>query len=335
MRFLYANDNAPGFRLINVDGTGEVIMPAWWETDPRREQLGGPALRRISPDGVQMAYAFIKSLFPEELDLPTSLWVAPLDGTEGQLLVTYTNEWFPRDPLWSPDSQQIAYRRSYFAGPLRDGLAIGAQELWVMDVAGENQRMVLSGEEIRRIESSTTDATVFRWADNGYIYFATHRKELYAVNPQNGSLYLLMSNVEPLALYSTLSPDGVHVVVRPDLPASVIAEAGLIPVEAPGPFEAWCPNGVELLYINTSTESNQQGIWQFNVLTGQKRRLLPGMPTAIHGLSPDGRYLAYQTDQGIFMLEVESGETWLIVADPLDPKNHTWTVKFYGWVPVR
>ena len=330
MRVLYSNNLKPGYRSIRFDGTDEILLPPWWLSDPLAEELGGPCpgfSHNVSADGARMLHLFCKSVMPE-VEIPTSIWTSAPDGSNSQVLLTYTDEWVPLDPIWSPDSRQIAYYRAYLSGSLKDGVAFSSLELWIMNADGTDPRQVVSDPAFR-LEIFGWGAILFRWLHNGYVYFVNYDEGLYAVDPASGNLYQLASGIDPLALYSNLSPDGLHIVTARDLSAPVIERMGLIPLGVPGEVEEWSSDGAYLLY------RQYDELWLHDVATGSERRLPSERTLNRASLSPDGRFLAYQTEAGIFVLDIERDVNWLAVSDPHSPVTGRKVLQFFGWIPVR
>jgi hypothetical protein len=318
-RLIYSKRNPPGYYTNRTDGTDEIMLPRW-----SPEETGGSFELRVAPDGSKILYTPWDPINRRA----GSVWIMNPDGSDKQRLVEATDQWFLEDAIWSPDGNRIAYRRAYLAESYAEGAPTSSRELWVMDADGNNQRMVLGGPAIYDIEGGS-DALVFQWSLNGYIYFATHGRELYAVNPENGGLYRLMSDVDPLTdLYSAISPSGQHIVLSPNLPAQVAEMAGFIPVQVPGEFEGWSSDGASFVYLQNSN------VWLRNVYTGETRMFTPNAEAFNLTVSPDGRLLVFQTKTGLFIVDVNTRESRLLVEDPLDPVNHQTTVRFVTWVPM-
>lgn len=330
MRVLYTKSNPPGYYTNNLDGTDEIKLPA----GRLSEQFGGPGpgSRQISPDGTKMLHLFWDAVAPE-VSIPTSIWTSDPDGSNSQLLVAFTEEWFPQDPIWSPDGKRIAYQRAYLLTSYREGAMVRSFELWVMDVDGNNNHLVTADPAFGP-DIFGGQALVFRWLNNGYIYFVNHDRQLYAVNPGTGQLYQLMNSVDPLDIRVSLSPDGQHIVASNDLPAQAIERKGLIPIDIPGQLEGWSADGRYLIYNLSSSDSEQRGLWMRDLITGQDRRLVSDPFSVNSHLSPDSRYLAYQTDEGLFVIDVESNKAQLVMTDLHDPTTGDRAIRFLAWLPV-
>lgn len=320
MRILYSTYPPPGFFSINIDGTDNIRMlfpPSGWT--------------QASPQGSIILNANWDNLFfTNDPGDKLSIWVMNSDGSQRQFLVNATLEWYPANPIWSPDGSQIAYVRDYLRAPYTEGLRTDHRELWVMDADGSNQRLVTAHPDFV-LEGFGGHFLFFRWMRNGYIYFVNGYDRLYAVDPQSGTMYRLMDSVDPLVLRLALAPDGQHATSFGDL--SALQQAGLTVVDLPGSPIGWSPGSDRVIYLDGS------GLWLREVATGADRLLLPGVSAytiQVHGFSPDGRFIAYQTDDGLFVLDVEIADSQprLVVEDLHDPVTNTRSIKFYDWMPV-
>jgi len=97
----------------------------------------------------------------------------------------------------------------------------------------------------------------------------------------------------------------------------------------------WSQDSSRLAYV----ASDASGTWLRDTASGKQRQLLPYTPgedVQLGAFSPDNRYLAYQTDAGIhvFDLEREPLESMLALADPhrdgMGP-----SLRFLFWIPVH
>jgi hypothetical protein len=168
---------------------------------------------------------------------------------------------------------------------------------------------------------------------NGYIYFAT--ESLYAVNTQDGSLYRLMDNIDAIDLIYNLSPDGKKAWPSMDVPLDSLTLAGFQIVDLPVHNSAvWSADGSYLAYV----AANAGGTWLRNLASGKEIQLLPYTPgedLQLRAFSPDDRYLAYQTDAGLFIfdLQAETLKPELMLADPhRDGPGRS--LVFLDWIPV-
>jgi hypothetical protein len=200
-----------------------------------------------------------------------------------------------------------------------------------MDADGSGQRLVLSDTNINILNLYGVDPLVFDWMLNGYIYLASASYQLYAVNPNDGGYYRLMDNTDPLDLMFSLSPDGQHAANWPGLTAATLQEAGFSAQNVPGTIRTWSTDGSLLVY------EYSQGAWLRNVVTGEDRLLFQEAGTTrIHTISPGNQHLAYQTDAGLFTLDLTqpNSQPSLVLSDPPDAVREHWNLDFVAWIPV-
>ena len=321
MRMLYTNSVLGGFRVVDLGGVNEIMLEAM-----KPFAVSSHDLIRLSPDGTQILFLPGSSMNIEDC----SIWSINPDGSNLHVLVDPGPEdkWYPYAITWSPDGKQIAYLRvdfSQYPDP-------EWRELWVMDADGSNQRLVFndSGSELLYGASSTS---VFDWMRNGYIYFSNVRDQLHAINPEDGSTYTLMYHVDWLDLRFSLSPDGQHAVNRGELTSAMLQEAGFVAQSVPGSPITWSTDGALVVY-----SVHDRDFWLRNVVTGESWLLLnndPYQTIRFYAISPGNQYLVYQTDAGLFVLDLTQPDSLakLVLADPPDERGD-WDLKFVAWIPI-
>jgi WD40 repeat protein len=204
----------------------------------------------------------------------------------------------------------------------------------MMNTDGSKPRQVISDPTLFKL-GMEAPALFFRWMGNGYIYLASD--SLYAVNPQDSSLYRLVDDVDALYLGFTLSPDGQHAWGFTEVAVESLRSAGFQTIDLPENYGVvWSPDGSRLAYVAAGTD----GTWMQDLTSGKERQLLPyktGEDVRLKAFSPDNRYLAYQTDDGIYVLDLESEpvEPKLTLADPHEPVSGDRALDFLAWLPVR
>ncbi len=305
MRLLYFKG---GYRTIKVDGADEIM---WEDSSPQKYYL------HISPDGGKVLYTIWEN---RRLDA-TSIWTMNPDESDKQLLVQATDGWYPWNAIWSPDGKQIA-----FLGVIEgEDHELHSQELWVMDADGSNQRLVLSDPYL--LESPSFYS--FFWALNGYIYLPRYDGPLNAINPNDGSFFRLADNVDAMDLMFSLATDGIHAASRGELSAPMLQSAGFSTTEVSGMVYGWSADGTRLVF------RNDQGIWIHDVITNKDQLVLPSSSPSyyynitVYGISPDGRYIACRTNEGLLVIDVENpGEAPSLVVSG----EHS--VSFIAWVPI-
>ncbi len=100
---------------MNADGSGATRLTNYADYD------GQPAW---APDSTKIA-------FVRRVEGKYRIWVMNADGSNPR---QYSNQPSSENPVWSSDGSQIAYDA--------DGNGDSWQEIWLMDLAGGNQRQV-------------------------------------------------------------------------------------------------------------------------------------------------------------------------------------------------
>jgi hypothetical protein len=321
--------------LLGMDMQQQTIQPA---TLNHSGQLRGVS---VNPDGQTIAFSDDKGL--RALDISsgatTSMLAQPADSgyyvpqswsSQGDLLVTlipgsdaaaYTHGTINIDdrslkdlPLpegvtgygcdtgmaWSPDGTQVTITGLGYGAPcnLNPGVT-------VIDLAsGEAQkivaRSVLSGDSSG--EELPAGARNPRWSPTGdWIAFSLDEDAT--------------SQLEfPSRLY-VVHPDG----------------RGLAPITAntrgQADYPVWAPNGF-LYYGLSGTNTDANGIYRYDVSTGEAVLLIPGEDLQPISISPDGQFLAYSQQNGIHVYVFLTGQDLTQTIEPRDgvPAN------FVGWL---
>jgi WD40 repeat protein len=329
MRLLYVDHAKHGFFVVDLNGEELFQWPTW----PEDQNFGDlTSMLRVSPDGSQILYSvWVEGPGYRLSDLKRdSIWVMNPDGNDKRRLVSAAENWYPVDAIWSPDGRQIAYRAASL-DPV--SLMPASRELWVMNADGSEPRRLLNDEKLLKL-GMEAPALFFRWMGNGYLYFAV--ESLYAVNPEDGSLYRLMDGVDALDLRFSLSPDGHHAWGYTEVPVGSLSAAGFQTMDLPENYGVvWSPDGSQLAYVATG----EGGTWLLDLVSEKKRQVLPyirGENVQLKAFSPDNRYLAYQTDAGLYIIDLESKslEPKLVLADPHEPVSGYQALDFLAWIPV-
>jgi Tol biopolymer transport system component len=326
MRLLYGDRAKLGYFVVDLSGKELFQWPVW----PEDQRDGNPtSMLHVSPDGSQILYS-LWCIGPGCDWKLTSIWTMKPDGTGKRQLAAASADWYPVDAIWSPDGKRIAY-----LGASKDPVSLmpTSRELWVMNVDGSEPRRLLNDDKLLKL-GMEAPIPLFRWMGNGYLYFA--KESLYAVNPEDGSLYRLMDGVDALDLRFPLSPDGQHAWGYTEMPVASLRAAGFQIVDLPENYGmVWSPDGSRLAYVAASPG----GTWLRDLASGKERLLLPYKPgedIVLKAFSPDNRYLAYQTDDGLYVfdLESESLKPELVLADPHEPVSGYRALDFLAWIPV-
>jgi hypothetical protein len=167
----------------------------------------------------------------------------------------------------------------------------------------------------------------------GYIYLSNVRDQLHAINPEDSSTYRLMNHVDWLDLKFSLSPDGQHAVDRGELTSAMLQEAGFAAQNISGWPITWSTDGSLVVY-----SINDREFWLYNVVTGASRLLLNNksyQTIRFYSISPGNQYSVYQTDAGLFVLDLTQPDSppTLVLADLPDARGD-WDLKFVAWIPI-
>ena len=101
-----------------------------------------------SPDGNLIAFTSDRAQGGKALD---DVWIMKPDGSEPVNLTDNGQDWEDGQPAWSPDGKSIAFfRGGLIFGEEPEG---GPSGLWVMDIDGQNQRLVTEFEPYSAYES--------------------------------------------------------------------------------------------------------------------------------------------------------------------------------------
>jgi Tol biopolymer transport system component len=106
---------------------------------------------------------------------------------------------------------------------------------------------------------------------------------------------------------------------------------GLAPITAntrgQADYPVWAPNGF-LYYGLSGTNTDANGIYRYDVSTGEAVLLIPGEDLQPISISPDGQFLAYSQQNGIHVYVFLTGQDLTQTIEPRDgvPAN------FVGWL---
>lgn len=127
-------------------------------TDPLTGELLPPVFQgdyHISPDGKKIAYI--------KLDLPSSLWIANLDGSDA--IEVKIDPYISYDWTWSPDGNKIAFSVPNGRGRL-------GTDLWTVNADGSNLHRVTATDQEDAICMEPT------WSPDGKVIAYTYRANM-------------------------------------------------------------------------------------------------------------------------------------------------------------
>ncbi len=318
-RILFGRSVEPaGWFTINADGSDERPFPI-----PPREEVGAGAVLNVSvaPDGSHIAFDVV-----EGMEGISSIWVMSPDGTDRRLLVVSDEDWLPMAPVWSPNGKEIAYIKG------SRGNRYDRTQLWKMRPDGSESQMIV--ETPFTIQPGPRSP--FQWTTDGYIYHVSREGGVYAVNPETGELTQFMDRIDYLEI--SISPDAQKMIVGSSVSTEKIQLARMQPVNLGkwGSDALWSPDSTQVAFVVAIYELEETGeasgrtagLWVKDISTGQEKLLvnatnLPQWFIYPEAWSPDGTILVYSSYLGIFVVDVRSGESHLVVSSPIPDAGTT------------
>ena len=240
-------------------------------------------LELVSPDSAWLVY----NEEPDPTTYNGNIWIMRPNGLDKTQL---TFDILDRDPVWSPDSQQILFW-SY-----RSGNA----DIWVMDADGNNQQP---------LTSETTFEYAPDWSPDGQnIIFVSDREDgvnqVYRMTAAGTNVQRLTNDVSLANSRPKYSPDGQYFAtsswdnVALERNIYIYHAAGNLyqMIDTPGASDfqpSWTPNGQRVIFSSWVFDDN------INIVSansdGSDLRLEFGLPGHMWypRYSPDGQYLAF------------------------------------------
>jgi len=244
----------------------------------------------VSPDGDTIAF-----------DLLGDIYTMPASG--GTATNIASGMAWEMQPRFSPDGQQIAFTSD----------RAGGDNIWVMDVDGENKRAITS-ETFRLMNNPT-------WSPDGK-YIAAKKHFTTSRSLGTGEIWL----------YHTKGGSGVQLVKKPS--ETHQKELGE-PIFAPDGKSIYytqntTPGGTFIYAQNSHTELFQ--IKKYDMQTGEISTAAGGFGGATRGApSPDGKSLAFvkrvEAKSKLFLKDIASGEERMIFDDLDQDMQETWGVQ--------
>lgn len=243
----------------------------------------------VSPDGETIAF-----------DLLGDIYTMPITGG----VATNIASGLPWEiqPRFSPDGSQIAFTSDRGGG----------DNIWVMDVDGENARQVTQ-ENFRLLNNPT-------WSPDGR-YIVARKHFTTSRSAGTGEIWM----------YHVLGGSGSALVERPS--ASFQKEQGE-PIFSPDGqyiyFTLAVSSGNTFTYADDSN-GDLFNIRRYDMSTGEVDTAVDGAGGAVRAApSPDGRYLAFvrrdQMQSGLYIKDLRSGEIRQLYANLDRDNQETWGV---------
>ena len=329
-RLLFGRYAEPqGYYLLDAE-TGEELP---WPPFPEEQAAGTPgASLRPSPTGERILYTLWNGMAPPGGLGIGSVWSMNPDGSDKRQLAASDERTYPANAIWSPDGREIAYLR--VAAPTAQAVTHEQPvELWVMNADGSGQRM------LARLPYADGRQETLRWLLDDHIYLVTLGADLLRVSPRTGAVTRLAEGVEPCSF--VISPGTQWIVVQnPAMGEARITSMGRRPLHLPSDL-TWDPVGERAAYIRGPEAGAAEGIWSRALASGEERLLAHIRTSELRrsgmAWSPDGKMLAYETVEGIHLLDVDSGAVTLAVRDPfagMENPPYQRGVEFVTWVAV-
>lgn len=201
---------------------------------------------------------------------------------------------------WSPDGSQLVITGVGYGADCNQ-----APGVWLVDLESASATALASRELSRGDNSAATITAGARnpaWSpDNEWIAFSLDEEPLSELN-------------FPSRLY-VVHPDG----------------RGLAPLttnaRGRADFPAWSPDGM-LYYSLSEANTEENGIYRYDIETGESTLLIPGEDLRPVSISPDGEFLAYYAGDSlrvyIFLTEENVAET----IEPFEGE----VARFSGWI---
>ncbi|WP_347242835.1 hypothetical protein, partial [Thermogutta sp.] len=300
---------------------------------------------RASPAGDRILYSvffdFSAFDFNPAVKEIGSVWTMNPDGSDKRRLVGSDDLYFPANAIWSPDGKEIAFLRLPDPRAVEDGKLKAEQtELWLMNANGSEQRKVADlPYEIGWIFGANPS---MKWLLDDHIYIVTGITvdgDWLRISPRTGEIIPLVKGVQPWDV--EISPDTRWIVAMGRMTDARITALGRQPLSLPFSFfGGWDSTGTHIAFMNLpypyGDASLEPGIWVRDLQEGKQHRLtsldVTVTPCNQLSLSPDGKILACNSDEGLYVIWVEHDRSQMVVRNPY-AKERYGILKFIGWVP--
>jgi serine/threonine protein kinase/Tol biopolymer transport system component len=285
-----------GEAFFGVGADGTLVYPsarafagaAWVDRTGRYLGIAIPdeidETLRISPDGRRIAAAV------HDLD-KASTDIVVFDVASGAKSRLTTHPLWDQNPVWSPDSKQVAYHGAKDEGGI-----------YVQDAAGGNERLIAAGDSLRPLD----------WSVGGQILAsrpAATGRELVLVPVSGGAAVRFTASSSALEGSARFSADGTLVAYQ-SLESgssqihirSVDSSRTVRVTTAGGANPVWSRDGRELFYVDHEVRVTAVPVQRTGagVELGPAKPLFPrsqsGSLTAAFDVDADGRFLLRPLD---------------------------------------
>lgn len=325
--------DAQGYFIQNIDGSNRSPIAPWGEV----VSVSGSAEGSIRPSPAGDAILFLFNQAPlSQMSTPdqNSIWKTDANGQNRTMLVGASTDWFPSEGIWSPDGKKIAYLRQYPRS--MEEVVIHPRprtEIWVMDGDGTNHRLVAAGDDVE-INLTNGLAAMFRWMDNGYIYFVNTQSKLHALNPDTGELFLLMSGIDEWEAAGSILDDGVSALGRSDEFSRGNGSGVFKILDVPMNSFVASSQIPQFVIQMLPAGSGNSSLLIEDIIRNRQKRVELESTGKIQSFSPEGMYMVYKGLGGLHFVETGMdtiNREWLY-PDPATQGNRT--VYFIAWVPI-
>jgi len=162
-------------------------------------------LRQTSPNGDYTTVVSANNLGMEG----SKLWIADSDGSNLQQLVTGDNNSWITNPVWSPDSNEIAYLKDVSSNASQFDVNAKFQ-IWIVNRDGSHNR-ILTDSSLLNPEMGYGGKSDISWSSNGEIEFNNHSEfptGQYIIDPETGVIQKI-GTIQPPSASSLSQPSNV------------------------------------------------------------------------------------------------------------------------------
>lgn len=259
----------------------------------------------LSPDGSMIAYSRIKNGY-------RNIWLQTVTGSEPRPVTV--GDWNDTYPIWSPDSQELAYLSVRGDKPA----------IYRIPFLGGSPLLVTKMDGYCRALVGWIGQKIYYQEGNNLVSFDLESSE---------TVRLTNFPADPLVMHIRLSPDEKKIaymeIAKEESKIFIknLADDSLIklPDEPDRDKLLWLPDGSGLLY-----NANRNGFYQICVayLSGETQQLTSGnMDFAVQDISSDGSKILYSST-------IDEADLWRVSVDKPGDEHFTFDIKSDLWPAV-